>query len=301
MEKRDEVREFLATRRARLTPEQAGIVSYGTRRVPGLRREEVAQLAGLSADYYTRLERGRTAGVSESVLDAISRALQLDDTERAHLFDIAKPSPTRPGARLMADTERVRPGLRLLLDSMSTVPAMIQGRRMDILATNQLGEALYLGFGTPDSGPRNMARFVFLDPRAQELFVNWERSGRDCVGMLRYSAGRHPEDRQLNELIGELSVRSPEFRRWWADHNVRKHSTGTKHFHHPVVGDLTVGFESLYVGDNLEQNLVAYTVEPNSPSQEALALLASWAATPNTDPNNERLTPPTERHANSND
>ncbi|HEY6663565.1 MAG TPA: helix-turn-helix transcriptional regulator [Propionibacteriaceae bacterium] len=284
MEKRDEVREFLASRRARLTPEQAGIVSYGTRRVPGLRREEVAQLAGLSADYYTRLERGRTAGVSESVLDAISRALQLDDTERAHLFDIAKPSPTRPGARPTADTERVRPGLRLLLDSMSTVPAMIQGRRMDILATNQLGEALYLGFGTPDSGPRNMARFVFLDPQAQELFVNWERSGRDCVGMLRYSAGRHPEDRQLNELIGELSVRSPEFRRWWADHNVRKHSTGTKHFHHPVVGDLTVGFESLYVGDNLEQNLVAYTVEPNSPSAEALGLLASWAATPTTDP-----------------
>ena len=148
------------------------------------------------------------------------------------------------------------------------------------LATNQLGEALYLGFGVDASRPRNMARFVFLDPRAPDLFVDWERSGRDCVGMLRYSAGRHPDDRQLNELIGALSVRSPEFRRWWADHNVRKHSTGTKHFHHPIVGDLTVGFESLHVGDNLDQNLVAYTVEPNSRSAEALGLLASWAATP---------------------
>jgi transcriptional regulator with XRE-family HTH domain len=280
VEKRDEVREFLVTRRARLTPEQAGILSYGTRRVPGLRREEVAQLAGLSADYYTRVERGRTTGVSESVLEAIARALQLDDTERAHLFDIAKPTPTRPGARAANQTEKVRPGLRLLLDSMSQVPAMIQGRRMDILAANQLGEALYLGFGTEPSRPRNMARFVFLDPRAPELFLNWERSGRDCVGMLRYAAGRHPEDRLLKELIGELSVRSPEFCRWWADHNVRKHSTGTKHFHHPIVGDLSVGFESLYVGDNLDQNLVAYTVEPNSPSAEALGLLASWAGTP---------------------
>jgi transcriptional regulator with XRE-family HTH domain len=301
MEKRDEVREFLATRRARLTPEQAGIVSYGTRRVPGLRREEVAQLAGVSADYYTRLERGRTTGVSQSVLEAIARALQLDDTERAHLFDIAKPTPARPGTQPTAQAERVRPGLRLLLDSIGTVPAMIQGRRMDILATNSLGEALYLGFGSDDSHPRNMARFVFLDPQAPELFVDWERSGRDCVGMLRYSTGRHPEDRKLNELIGELSVQSADFRKWWADHNVRKHTTGTKRFHHPIVGDLTVGFESLYVGDDLEQNLVAYTVEPNSPSQEALALLASWAATPTTDlreaSNKKRLTP----HANSSD
>ena len=280
MEKRDEVREFLATRRARITPEQAGIISYGTRRVPGLRREEVAQLAGLSADYYTRLERGRTTGVSESVLEAIARALQLDDTERAHLFDLAKPSPTRPGTRPTTQPERIRPGLQLLLDSMSHVPAMIQGRRMDILATNQLGEALYLGFGADATRPRNMARFVFLDPQAQELFVDWERSGRDCVGMLHYSAGRYPDDRLLNELIGELSVRSNEFRRWWADHNVRKHSTGTKHFHHPIVGDLTVGFESLYVGDNLDLNFVTYTAEPNSPSAEALGLLASWTGTP---------------------
>ncbi|THG32830.1 helix-turn-helix transcriptional regulator [Naasia lichenicola] len=293
MEKRDEVREFLATRRARLTPEQAGIVSYGTRRVAGLRREEVAQLAGVSADYYTRLERGRTTGVTESVLDAIARALQLDDTERAHLFDIAKPSPTRIGTRPATPTQRVRPGLLRLLDAMSDVPAMIQGRRMDILATNPLGEALYLGFGQEPGRPRNMARFVFLDPQAPELFQNWERSGRDCVGMLRYSAGRHPDDRQLNELIGELSVRSPHFRAWWADHNVRRHTTGTKHFNHPIVGEITVGFESLYVGDDLEQNLVTYTAEPHSTSAQALKLLASWTITPvtasNTDTTSARM------------
>lgn len=228
MDKRDEVREFLATRRAKLTQEQVGIVSYGVRRVPGLRREEVAQLAGVSADYYNRLERGRTTGVSESVLDAIARALQLDDAERAHLFAIAKPTPTCVGSRPTTQSERVRPGLRLLLDSIGTVPAMIQGRRMDILATNRLGEALYLGFGTDQTRPPNMARFVFLDPRAPDLFLDWEQSGRDCVGMLRFAAGRHPDDPKLNELIGELSVHSPEFCRWWADHNVRKHTTGTR-------------------------------------------------------------------------
>ena len=187
-----------------------------------------------------------------------------------------------------ADTERVRPGLRLLLDSMSTVPAMIQGRRMDILATNQLGEALYLGFGTPDSGPRNMARFVFLDPRAQELFVDWERSGRDCVGMLRYSAGRHPEDRKLNELIGELSVRSADFRKWWADHNVRKHTTGTKRFHHRVVGDLSLAYEGLALIADPGQTLITFTAEPGSPSQQALAFLASWAASSTRPAANER-------------
>jgi hypothetical protein len=165
---------------------------------------------------------------------------------------------------------------------MSQVPAMIQGRRMDFLATNPLGEALYLGFGADSTQARNMARFVFLHPQAQELFVDWERSGRDCVGMLHYSAGRYPDDRLLNVLIGELTVRSPEFRRWWADHSVCKHSTGTKHFHYPIVGALTVGFESLYVGDNLDLNFVTYTAVPNSPSAEAgttqwSPVLAEWA------------------------
>jgi hypothetical protein len=199
---------------------------------------------------------------------------ELDDTERAHLFNRAKPTPTRPGTRPTTQPERIRPGLQLLLDLMSHVPAMIQGRRMDILATNQLGEALYLGFGADATQPRNMARFVFLDPPSpgavRRLGTIRPRLRRHAA-LFRRPLPRRPTPQRTDR---RLSVRSPEFRRWWG-HNVRKHSTGTKHFHHPIVGALTVGFESLHVGDNLDLNFVTYTAEPNSPSAQALELLAS--------------------------
>ena len=273
-----EISAFLSSRRAKISPEDAGVPTYGgTRRVPGLRREEIAHLAGISVDYYTRLERGKTSG-SESVLYAIARALQLDDAETAHLIDLVKP-PAKSGRTRVPALQRVRPGMRRLLDSMPEVPAMIQNGRMDILASNSLGNALYLGFGATPKRPANFARFVFLDPRAPDFYMDWARAATDCVAMLRLHAGRHPEDKALSDLIGELSVHSEQFRQWWARHDVRAHSSGTKSFHHPVVGDLTVAYESLDIASDTEQMLVTYTVEPASPSAQALSLLGSWIST----------------------
>ncbi|MFF3874539.1 helix-turn-helix transcriptional regulator [Streptomyces sp. NPDC001978] len=279
MEPSIEIREFLQTRRARLTPEQAGVAPHGgTRRVPGLRRAEVAQLAGVSVDYYTRLERGRAQGVSEAVLDAVARALQLDDAERAHLFDLAKPT-ARTRRRPPSSPQRVRPVVYRLLETLEHFPAMVQGRRMDVLAANRLARALYTDFDALPHRERNMARFVFLDEAARELFADWERTAGDTVAWLRLYAGRHRDDPKLAELIGELSLHSPDFRRLWADHNVLAHSTGTNRYHHPLVGDLALEFEVLQVVDEPEQYLVLYTPEPASPSAETLALLGSWTGT----------------------
>jgi transcriptional regulator with XRE-family HTH domain len=284
MDRSTEIREFLRTRRARITPEQAGLVPQTrARRVPGLRREEVAQIAGVSVDYYVRLERGRTRGVSETVLEAVARALQLDDTERAHLFDLAQPTAARARSRRPLAPQRVRPVLYRTLEALS-VPAVVEGRRMDVLAANRLGYALYTDFEGRPHRERNFARFVFLDQAARTLYVDWELIAGNCVAALRLYAGRHPDDPQLTELIGELSLHSETFRRMWADHNVIAHTTGTKRLHHPLVGDLTLDYVVLAVEGDPEQSLVIYTPEPASPSAEALNLLASWTSTTATGP-----------------
>ncbi|MFG2359965.1 helix-turn-helix transcriptional regulator [Streptomyces sp. NPDC048521] len=280
MDRSSEIREFLRTRRARITPAQAGLTPHGgARRVPGLRREEVAQLAGVSVDYYIRLERGRTQGVSETVLEAVARALHLDEAERAHLFDLAQPTATtRARRKRPLAPQRVHPVLYRTLDSLS-VPAVVQGRRTDVLAANRLAHALYTDFEARPRRERNFARFVFLDEAARALYADWEKVAGDCLAMLRLYAGRHPDDPQLTELIGELSLHNGTFRRMWADHDVQAHTTGTKRLHHPLVGDLTLDYLVLAVEGDPEQTLTLYTPEPASPSAEALALLASWTGT----------------------
>ncbi|MFF4501830.1 helix-turn-helix transcriptional regulator [Streptomyces sp. NPDC001401] len=280
MDRSTEIREFLRTRRARVTPEQAGLAPHaGARRVPGLRREEVAQLAGVSVDYYVRLERGRVQGVSHAVLEAVARALQLDDTERAHLFDLARPSETRVRRRQPLSPQRVRPVLYRALDSLGT-PAIVLGRRMDVLAANRLGYALFTDFQARPHRERNFARYVFLDETARALYADyWETAAGDCVATLHLYAGRHPDDPQLTELIGELSVQSDVFRRMWADHDVLAHATGTKRLHHPLVGELTLDYVVLAVEGDPDQNLTILTPEPASPSAQALDILASWTHT----------------------
>ena len=277
MTTKDEVREFLTTRRAKVTPEQAGLPTYGShRRVPGLRREEVALLAGVSADYYIRLERGNLAGVSEQVLEALARALALDDAEREHLFDLARAcaGPVRRSRR--AAVSAVRPGVLRVLESIAA-PAYVRNGRMDLLAANDLAYALYDGILDRDRMPLNLARFLFLDERAPGFFLDWPEVADDSVAALRAEAGRNPHDRSLFQLVGELSTRSEEFRVRWARHDVRRHRTATKRLHRPLVGDLTLTGEALELsGDGLV--IVTYTAEPGSPSAEALRFLASWAA-----------------------
>jgi transcriptional regulator with XRE-family HTH domain len=278
---RGQIREFLSTRRAKVSPKQAGLPVYGgdRRRVSGLRREEVALLAGISSEYYTRLERGNATGVSESVIDGIAHALQLDEAERTHLLALIRTaSTTRPPRRRPAP-QRVRPTVQRILDSMSGTPAFVLNRRLDILTANDLGVALYSPIYADPVRPPNNARFIFLDPHATEFFRDWNKAANDTVALLRAEAGRDPHDRQLSDLIGELSTRSDEFRVRWAAHNVRIHTTGTKLIHHPVVGDLDLPFESFPLAADPSQSLLTYTAEPGSPSQDALNLLASWAAT----------------------
>jgi transcriptional regulator with XRE-family HTH domain len=282
MDNGNEIRDFLVSRRARITPEQAGLPAYGgNRRVAGLRREEVALLAGVSIDYYVRLERGRAPGASESVLEGIARALHLDEAERAHLFDLARaagaPAAARAARRPAA--QQVRPSVRRILDSMTTTPAYVRNARLDILAANRLAAALFAPILTGPAQPANTARFLFLDPAAPAFYPDWERQAQDVVAMLRTEAGQTPHDKTLSNLIGELSTRSEQFRTWWAAHNVRFHRTGTKRFHHPVVGDLTLTFEALDLAADSGLRISAYSAEPGTPSDDALKLLATWAAT----------------------
>ena len=278
---RNDIREFLISRRAKITPSQAGLPAYGAkRRVAGLRREEVAMLAGISVEYYTRLERGNASGVSEEVLEGIARALQLDEAERAHLFDLVRSTNRARPTRSRPSQERVRPTVQRILDAMVTVPAYVRNGRLDILAANPLGYALYSPVFANVTGTANMARFIFLNPRAAEFFDGWEQIANDAVAILRAEAGRDPYDRRLSDLVGELSTRSEEFRVRWAAHNVKFHRTGTKMLHHPVVGDLTLAYEALELPGDNGQRVLVYTAEPQSPSQEALNLLASWSATP---------------------
>jgi transcriptional regulator with XRE-family HTH domain len=278
---RSEVREFLTSRRARITPERAGLRTYGNgrRRVPGLRREEVALLAGVSVAYYTKLERGDTSGVSETVLESLVRALQLDEAERAHLFDLARAQSTTALPRRRRSRQRVRPGVQRLLDAIAA-PALVRNARMDILGTNQLGRALYSEMFAIPRRPVNSARFTFLDPRAIDFFVDWDHAADDSVAVLRGEAGRNPYDRDLSDLVGELSTQSEEFRARWARHDVRYHDTGKKRFHHPLVGDLELTFEVMTLVADPDLTMFAFTAEPNSRSEEALNLLASWTATP---------------------
>jgi transcriptional regulator with XRE-family HTH domain len=279
--KGNEIREFLTSRRARVSPEQAGLSAYGSnRRVKGLRREEVAVLAGISAEYYTRLERGNTNGVSDSVLEGLSRALHLDEAERAHLADLVHTNSTRRPAPRRHVTPTVRPIIQRVLDSMTDAPAFVLNERLDVLAANQLGRALYSPMFSEPDRPVNHARFIFLDPRSHDFWVNWHKAANDTVAILRAAAGREPYDRDLSDLVGELSTRSEEFRVRWAAHNVKFHHSGIKDIHHPLVGDLALAFESLQVSADSGQTLLVYSAEPGSAMQDALNLLASWTTKP---------------------
>ena len=277
---KQEVREFLTSRRARITPEQAGLRSYGRRRVPGLRREEVAVLAGVSVPYYTRLERGEMNGVSQSVLEALARALELDDAERDHLFDLARAAqPTGARPRQRRAKQRVRPEVQWTLDAITGAAAFVGNDRLDLLAANQLGRALFSELYAAPERPVNSARFVFLDPCAESFYGDWERVADWCVAALRWAAGRDPDDRDLSDLVDELATQSDAFRTRWAAHDVRFHNVGVKHFHHPVVGELSLNLTRLDLPIDPGLTIFTYTAEPGSRSEEALKLLGSWATT----------------------
>ena len=275
----NDIAEFLVSRRAKIAPEQAGLPSYGQRRVPGLRREEVASLAGVSADYYRRLERGQVSGASELVLDALARALQLDDAERTHLFDLARAASPVASKGSRPPKMRVRPVVQRLLGQIEA-PAIVSTVCGDYLAANVLGRALYSPVFDSREQPANSGRFTFLDPAAREFYPEWERLASELVASLRSQAGRNPHDRHLQDLIGELSTRSEEFRVRWAAHNVRFHRTGSKRLQHPIVGALELSYETLTLDADDGLRLALYTAEAGSASQQALDLLASWTATP---------------------
>jgi transcriptional regulator with XRE-family HTH domain len=276
-----EVREFLASRRARITPEMAGLTVFGgRRRVPGLRREEVAMLAGVSVDYYTKLERGNLSGTSESVLEAVARALKLDEAERDHLYNLARASsPSGRARRRPLQSGAVRPTLQFMLDSITAAPAFIGNHHLDIVAANQLGFALYSEMYHGPARPANHSRFIFLDPKARDFYPNWDLAANTNVAILRTQTGRNPFDKRLAGLVGELSVRSEEFRTRWAAHNVRRHYAGTKVFQHPVVGELELAYEAMELAEDPGFTLTVYPAVPGSASDERLRLLASWAAT----------------------
>lgn len=273
---RSEVRDFLTSRRARLAPEEAGLPAFGgLRRVQGLRREEVATLAGVSVDYYNRMERGNLSGVSESVLDALASALRLDEAERVHLADLARAASAGKRQHRASPRPRVRLTVQRVIDGMTEVPAYVRNGRFDILAANSLARAL-LGDLLEGAAKPNLARYLFLDERSQEFYAEWGTVARDCVAALRIEAGRNPHDRALTDLVGELSTRSEPFRKWWATHNVRLHTSATKLMRHPVVGDIELTGEALSVTADEGLTIITYTVEPASKSSEALKLLASW-------------------------
>jgi transcriptional regulator with XRE-family HTH domain len=283
MDTPNDVREFLTSRRARLTPEQAGLPDFGgRRRVPGLRREEVALLAGMSVEYYIRFERGNAKGVSEAVLEGISRALKLDDAERSHLYDLVRAAnegvhPQRRRGR--PKTQQVRPSIQQLIDAMADVPVFVQNGRLDILATNKLGRAVFSELYVQPQRPANFGRFVFLDSRAESFYRDWDDAAYQTVALLRSEAGRSPHDRVLSDLVGELSTQSDRFRILWASHDVREHRTGIKRVTHPIVGDLDLQFEAMDLSSERGLQLIAYSAAPGSPTADALKVLASWTAT----------------------
>jgi len=279
VDNRSDVRDFLTTRRARITPAQAGLQTYGgnERRVPGLRRTEVAQLANMSVEYYTRLERGNLNGVSEAVLESVAGALQLDEAERTHLFDLARAANATPTRASRQRTQTsVKPNVYRILDAMTGALAYIRNPRMDILAANALCFALYTDILTPQTLPLNLARFLFLDPRATDFFVDWSAVADDAVAVLRAEAGRNPLDRTLSDLVGELATRNDEFRTRWARHNVRLHRTAVKVLRNPIVGELQLTGSALELpGEG--QTLIVYTADPGSTAQQQLDFLTSWS------------------------
>jgi transcriptional regulator with XRE-family HTH domain len=280
MDLRGDVQQFLTGMRARLSPEEAGVPMYGgERRVPGLRREEVAQLAGVSTAYYTRLERGNLRGVSESVLRSLARVLRMDEAETQHLFDLAR------AASDSARTTRTTPRSHLpqravqLIDAMPDVPTVALGRLGDVVGANALGRALFPHLFPEGGDPLNHTRYLFLDDRSRTFYPDWERSAREVVSALRLLAGHDPGNPALTALVGELATHSPEFRTWWAGHTVKTHTAGTKRIHHPVVGDLTVAYETLALASAPDIRLVTYLTDRGTPSADAIDLLRSWAAT----------------------
>lgn len=304
MENRAEVREFLMTRRAKVTPQQAGLPEVGGRRVAGLRRSEVAMLAGMSVEYYAKLERGALAGASASVLNSLATALQLDDTEHRHLLDLARaadgiPTSSRPRRRGGSTPAPVRPTLQWMLDSLTGTVAFVRDQHQNLVAANPLGRAFYLpvlgdeeaGAGpaeAADGGARltagrarvpNLARFQFLDPASRDFYPEWERFAQMCVGSMRVEVGKDPHDTTMQDLVGELSTCSEDFRRLWAAHDVHTHGSGTKLFRHPVVGEVSVAYEELLLSAEPGRAMITYTAEPGSISEERLRLLATWAAT----------------------
>ncbi|WP_241032613.1 helix-turn-helix transcriptional regulator [Rhodococcus pseudokoreensis] len=280
MDIRSDLREFLTTRRARLTPGDVGLPDFGgRRRVPGLRREEVALVAGMSVEYYTRLERGQAAGVSESVLEGVSRALKLNDAERAHLYDLVRAANdgTNPKRRkLRPQNRQVRASVQQLLDAMATVPAFVQNGRLDLVAINRLGRAVYSELYADPRRPANFARFAFLDPRAASFYQDWHEAAQQIVAILRAEAGRNPHDRELSDLVGELATRSDPFRALWASHDVRDHRSGVKAINHPIVGPLELKYEAMDLSLERGLQLIAYFALPDTPAHDALALLESW-------------------------
>ncbi len=275
MDRRTELGDFLRSRRARLRPEDLGLPRHGgLRRVPGLRREELAQLAGVSVDHYVRLEQGRTLHFSEAVLDAVARALRLDAVEREHLYRLARPAPASDPSPYPDD---VRPGLRRLLDSAADVPAYVIGRGTQVLAWNALAAALLTDFGALPPRERNMARLVFLDDATRSLYADWRAKAHDVAAYLRLDAARHPDDPALAALLAELDASGPDFREVWAEHRLRDKTHGGYRYHHPLVGPLDLAFETFRLPDAPDQALVIHTAEADSPSATALRLLATWS------------------------
>jgi len=281
MDNRDAVSAFLHSRRDKITPEQAGLPTYGQRRVPGLRRGEVATLAGVSVEYYTRLERGSLQGVSDSVLDALAHALRLDDTERTYLYDLARAAGPAPRTRAPRQAVRpaVRPSVARIVDGMPDLPAYVMNNRLDALAANPLGRALYAEMYADPACGANVARFAFLSPAARRFYTDWERMARFAVGALRIAAGKSPHDRELSNLIGELSTRSDAFRVMWGSHDVHAFRDSTKRLNHPLVGELELDQETLSLPDESGLSVVVYSAPPDTAAEDGLKLLASWSAT----------------------
>jgi transcriptional regulator with XRE-family HTH domain len=282
MDSNDEVKDFLVSRRAKITPEQVGLSAGANRRVPGLRRGEVATLADISIEYYSKLERGNLTGVSDSVLDSVARALRLDDAETSHLLDLARAANTSPSRRSRRDPRKieVRPGLQQTLDAITDGPAIVRNGRMDLIAANALGRALYSEVYLDQRRPANFARYAFLDrARSERFYPDWNGAANVAVAIMRTEAGRDPHDRDLQDLVGELSTCSEEFRERWAQHNVRLHSSGSKSFQHPEVGLLDLTYEALDLAADLGLNLTIYSAAVGSSSEDGLRLLSSWART----------------------